>query len=55
MKPTTYRTGFQELLAVDVDSRRATFATAGGGLSRPLGGSGVDGRVALYSEIGSEN
>ena len=40
MKPTTYRAGFQRLVAVGVNSWRAHLAPAGGGLFRPLGGAG---------------
>jgi hypothetical protein len=36
MKPTTYRAGVQELVAVGVDSWQATLASAGGGLSQTL-------------------
>ena len=41
MKPTTYRAGFQRLVAVGVFFRESFLASAGGGLFRPLGGAGL--------------
>ena len=41
MKPTTYRAAVQPFVAVGVYFRESCLASAGGGLSRTLGGAGV--------------